>query len=61
MSDRYFLVIEACLRWIASGYEFNVIEDTLRDYGFDDMQREEIFARVQKELKKRGKKGNAAD
>lgn len=54
MNDRYFLVVEACLRWLENGYEFNVINETLRDYGYNSKQREEIFTSVQRELKKRG-------
>lgn len=54
MNDRYFLVVEACLRWLENGYEFNVIDEMLRCYGYNSEQREEIFASVQRELKKRG-------
>lgn len=54
MIDRYYLVVEACLRWLENGYEFNVINETLRDYGYSSKQRDEIFASVQRELKKKG-------
>lgn len=55
MRGRYSLVVEACLRWLENGYEFNAINETLKDYGYNSQQREEIFRTVRRELKRRGK------